>query len=266
MKELKVCIEAAAAAAKLISGYTGKKFKIKHKGETNLVTEVDEKAQKAIVKVIRKHFKNDAILAEEGDLSTTATAERRWIVDPIDGTTNFAHGYPKFCVSIAFERNGEIQAGVIHDPNLKEVFSAARGKGAFCNKRRIRVSTAAETLKQSLLVTGFPYDLDNPLYDNVPYFLHFLRKVQAVRRDGSAALNLAYVAAGRFDGLWELSLKPWDYAAGILLVKEAGGKVSHMSGRDVLAGDHALLCTNGKIHNAMLEEIQGLPAARKLIG
>lgn len=265
MKELRVALEAASAGAKVISKYFGKKFAIRHKGEINLVTEVDEKAQKAIIQVIRKNFKNDAILAEEGDFSKTQTAKRRWIVDPLDGTTNFAHGYPKFCVSIGFEEEGELKVGVVHDPNLKEVFHAAKGKGAFLNKKRIRVSQI-DQLRQGLLVTGFPYDLDNPEFDNIPYFLHFIRKAQAVRRDGSAALNLAYVACGRFDGLWELSLKYWDYAAGILLIREAGGIVTHMSGREVLPGDHALLCTNPHLHKQMLEEIQSLPIAKRLYG
>lgn len=263
MKEMKVCLEAAAAGAKVIQSFRGKKFSVRHKGVTNLVTEVDEKAQRAIVRVIKKHFKHDAILAEEGNLSATREASRRWIVDPIDGTTNFAHGYPVFCVSIAFESNGTVQCGVVHDPNRAEVFRAERGKGAFVNKKRIQVSQATD-LRQSLLVTGFPYDLDNPDYENVPYFLHFLRRAQAVRRDGSAALNLAYVAAGRFDGLWEVSLRPWDYAAGVLLIEEAGGKVSHMSGRELRANDHAVLASSPKIYSQILEEIKKVPISDRL--
>lgn len=255
---MKVALEAAAAGAKVIQSYHGKSFDIRHKGLTNLVTEVDVKAQKAIVRVIQKHFPKDAILAEEGDLSSTREASRRWIVDPLDGTTNFAHGYPKFCVSIAFELEGVVRAGVVHDPNLKEIFRAELNKGAFMNKKRIRVSKIS-SLSQSLLVTGFPYDLDNPEYNNIPYFLHFLKRVQAVRRDGSAALNLAYVAAGRFDGLWEFSLKPWDYAAGILLVREAGGKATHMSGREILPTDHAMLCSNPDLYPEFLGEILKVP-------
>ncbi|MDB5039191.1 MAG: monophosphatase [Bacteriovoracaceae bacterium] len=263
MKEMKVCLEAAAAGAKVIQSYHGKTFNIRHKGATNLVTEVDEKAQKAIVKVIQKYFKEDSILAEEGDLSTTRAASRRWIVDPLDGTTNFAHGYPKICVSIAFEQEENIMCGVVHDPNLKEVFHAEIKKGAFVNKKRIHVSQI-KNLNQSLLVTGFPYDLENPDYENVPYFVHFLKQAQALRRDGSAALNLAYVAAGRFDGLWELSLKPWDYSAGVLLIREAGGITTHMSGREIRADDHALLCANPFIYQQILEQIRKVPISSRL--
>lgn len=253
-KELKVCLEAAAAGADVIRKYTGKKFSVRHKGEINLVTEVDEKAQAAIVKVIHKHFKKDAILAEEGQFSSTASAPRRWIIDPIDGTTNFAHGYPKFCVSIAFEQEGVLKAGVIHDPNLKEIFYATKGGGAFCNKKKIRVSKTEKLIK-ALLVTGFAYDLDNPAYDNIPHFLHFLRRAQAVRRDGSAALNLAYVAAGRFDGIWEKALNPWDIAAGILLISEAGGKITTMDGKPLALGHHALMASNPILYNEFLREI-----------
>src|SRR5262249_29678326 len=156
------------------------------------------------------------------------------------------------------------KCGVIHDPNLNEVFHAEIKKGAFINKKRIHVSKIPQ-LRECLLVTGFPYDLDNPDYDNVPYFVHFIRYAQAVRRDGSAALNLAYVAAGRFDGLWELSLKPWDYAAGVILIREAGGVTTHMSGRDIRPTDHALLCTNPLIHSQMIEQIKKVPISSRLV-
>ena len=257
MKELKVALAAAKAGAEVILKYHGKSFKVGKKGEINLVTEVDEKAQKAIMKVIRKYFPKDALLAEEGDFATTATAPRRWVIDPIDGTTNFAHSYPVFCVSIAFELNGEIVCGVIHDPTRKEVFTAIKGKGAFLNKKRLKV-TNRSILRECLLVTGFPYDLDNPEYNNVPYFLHFIRKGQAVRRDGSAALNLAYVAAGRFDGFWELSLNRWDYAAGILLITEAGGIVKHLSGRELKMSDQAVIASGPNVFDEFLAEAKNL--------
>ncbi len=240
MKELKVALQAGMAASKLIRSYWGKDFKVRKKGEINLVTEVDEKAQATIVRMIQKAFPKDAILAEEGDLAKTKTAERRWIIDPLDGTTNFAHSYPCFCVSIAFEENGVIKVGVIVDPTRKEVFHAVRGRGAFLNKKRIKVSNR-KVLRESLLVTGFPYDWTNPAFDNRPLFLHFLLKAQAVRRDGAAALDLAYVACGRFDGFWELGLSPWDVAAGWLLITEAGGEVRHLSGRPYQITDHALI-------------------------
>lgn len=254
MKEVLVAKKAAAAGIKVIKRYYRKKFSVKHKGETNLVTEVDEKAQAAICRVIKKYFPQDAILAEEGDFSTTASAKRRWIIDPIDGTTNFAHGYPVFCVSVAFEKNGKIEVGVIHDPTRDEVFVAQRGRGAFCNGRRMSVSEVKK-LKSALLITGFPYDLYNPEYNNLPYFVHFIFRTQAVRRDGSAALNLAYVADGRFDGFWELSLKLWDYAAGILMVEEAGGIVRHLSGRKLKLGEHAVIAGNSSMVRQIAQEI-----------
>lgn len=224
MKELQLAKQAASAAAKLIQQYSSKDFRIKKKGEIDLVTEVDEKAQSLIIETIKKSFPNDSILAEEGEYSSTARAERLWIIDPIDGTTNFAHGYPCYCVSIAFEEKGKISAGVIHDPNRDEVFSAELGAGAYLGEEKISVSPETN-LKQALLVTGFPYDLHNPETDNFPIFQKLMFEAQAIRRDGSAALNLAYTACGRFDAFWELGLKPWDMAAGILILQEAGGLV-----------------------------------------
>lgn len=253
MKELSVGLAAARAGAALILKYYGKDFKVKHKGEINLVTEVDEKAQQAIVAVIKRHFPSDSILAEELDLSKTAKAKRRWIVDPIDGTTNFAHGYPRFCVSVAFEEKGELKVGVIIDPILKETFTAVKNKGAFLNGKKIHVAKAKD-LKKALLVTGFPYDLHSPKTNNVPYFLHLLYKAQAIRRDGSAALNLAYTAAGRFDGFWELGLSAWDVAAGILLIREAGGKVLSLEGKLAKVSDHALIAGNAAISRALVKE------------
>lgn len=253
--ELKVCFEAAQAASKVILRYHEKSFSIRKKGEINLVTEVDEKAQKAIVKVIHQKFKKDAILAEEGDLSKTAASPRRWIVDPIDGTTNFAHGYPMFCVSIAFEQEGETRCGIILAPYLKETFHAVREGGTFLNKKRIQISDQ-KILRDSLLVTGFPYDLENPAFNNVPYFLHLLKKAQAIRRDGSAALNLAYVACGRFDGFWELGLSPWDVAAGFLLIEEAGGQIKNFAGRPAKIENHSIVAGNSFIVSQLLQEIQ----------
>lgn len=256
-KELRVARTAAKAASKIILRYYGKKFKVRHKGEINLVTEVDEKSQREILKVIRKSFPKDALLAEELDLSKTKSAPRRWIVDPIDGTTNFAHGYPRFCVSIAFEENGELKCGVIYDPVMKEEFLTEKGRGAYLNGKRLRVSQTQD-LKQSLLVTGFPYDLENPKTNNVPYFLHFLRKAQAIRRDGSAALNLAYTAAGRFDGFWELGLSPWDTAVGILLIREAGGVVCTIDGQPASVEDHALIAGPSIIAAALTQECRSV--------
>jgi len=228
-KELAIAKKAAAVGASILRQNYEKKFKIRKKSAINLVTEVDEKAQSAIVKIIRQAFPEDAILAEEGDLSKTKAAPRRWIIDPLDGTTNFAHGYPRFCVSIAFEEKGQVRVGVIHDPSMNEVFTAQKSKGAFVNGRRLKV-TKKKALRDCLLVTGFPYDLQKDSTNNLPYFCHLLFHARAVRRDGSAALNLAYVAAGRFDAFWELGVKPWDVAAGLLLIREAGGMVLPIEG------------------------------------
>jgi myo-inositol-1(or 4)-monophosphatase len=182
-------------------------------------------------------------------------ASRRWIVDPIDGTTNFAHGYPLFCISIAFEEAGVIKAGVVYNPVMNELFTAEKDKGAFLNGKAIHVCKLS-SLMQDMLVTGFPYDLDHPDHQNVHLFTHMIRKAQAVRRDGSAALDLAFVAAGRFDGFWEKSLKAWDFAAGTLLVKEAGGTVTHISGRDLEMTDHAVIACGPAIHKDLLQELK----------
>lgn len=230
MKELTVGMRAARSAGRLIMKYYGKNFSVRRKGQIDLVTEVDEKSQKHIQSILSKSFPKDVVLGEEGKLSEAAQADRRWIVDPIDGTTNFAHAYPKFCVSIAFEKKQELQVGVIYDPVLDEVFYASRGKGAFLNGKRIQVSNETK-LSNSLLVTGFPYNLRDPKTDNLPLFSKLLYAAQAIRRDGSAALNLAYVACGRFDGFWELGLKAWDVAAGIVIVEEAGGKILPLRNR-----------------------------------
>jgi len=253
VKELSVALAAAREGAAVILKYYGKTFKIKHKGEINLVTEVDEKAQAAIVAVIRRHFPKDAVLAEELDLSKTARAARRWIVDPIDGTTNFAHGYPRFCVSIGFEESGVLKAGIILDPVMKETFSAVKGKGAFLNGKKIRVSKISK-LKQALLVTGFPYDLYAAKTNNIPYFLHLMFKAQAIRRDGSAALNMAYIACGRFDGFWELGLSAWDVSAGILIIREAGGKVLTLKGKLAKVTDPAIIAGNPKLCRILIKE------------
>jgi myo-inositol-1(or 4)-monophosphatase len=261
-KELLVARRAAQAASKIILRYYGKKFKIRHKGEINLVTEVDEKAQRAILQVIRKSFPRDAILAEELDLSKTKRAPRRWIIDPIDGTTNFAHGYPRFCVSIAFEAAGKIECGVIYDPVMKEEFTAERKRGARLNGKTIRVS-GVKDLKQALLVTGFPYDLKAKHTNNMPYFLHLISKAQAIRRDGSAALNLAYVACGRFDGFWELGLSAWDVAVGVLLIEEAGGWVRHIAGGRYSVEQHALIAGPRPIAQRLIRECRRLPSSVK---
>jgi myo-inositol-1(or 4)-monophosphatase len=224
---------------------------IYHKGEINIVTDVDLECQERIMTLIARDFPNDHVISEEKD-NILEDSRNRWIIDPIDGTTNYAHGYPFFCTSIAYESKGKITCGVVYNPIFDELFFAHRGKGAYLNGRRLNVSTTQD-MKQALLVTGFPYDLNTSNRNNIDHFVAFLYKAQAIRRDGSAALNLSYVAAGRFDGFWELKLNPWDTAAGVLILAEAGGLVTDFEGEpfDIYKGQ--IVASNGLIHTAMLE-------------
>ncbi len=225
-----------------------------YKGEINLVTDVDMECQERIISLIAARFPDDRIIAEEKD-NVFEGSENRWIIDPIDGTTNYAHGYPFFCTSVAYEVEGRVVCGVVYNPIFDELFFAAAGKGSYLNGQRLKVS-GIDALRQSLVVTGFPYDLGTSGMNNIDHFVSFLYEAQAVRRDGSAALNLSYVAAGRFDGFWELKLSPWDTAAGVLIVTEAGGRVTDFEGKpfDIYAGQ--IVATNGVIHNDMLRVLR----------
>jgi myo-inositol-1(or 4)-monophosphatase len=252
-----VAIEAAKEAGKYLKSNVGKFRHLERKigQETNLVTEIDKQSEALIIKTIRAHFPDHAILGEEGGASA-GSSEYKWIIDPLDGTTNFTHGLPLFCVTIGIEYRGEIIAGAIYDPNADELFTAEKGKGAFLNGTKISVSKN-ETLINSLLVTGFPYTIkDNP-GNVIQHFTAFLPAAQGVRRLGSAALDLAYVACGRFDGYWEVFLHPWDKAAGILLVKEAGGTVTNFTNdpNDIIYQPNTL-ASNGIIHQQMLDVLQ----------
>jgi len=177
------------------------------------------------------------------------------VIDPLDGTSNYAHGYPRFCVSIGIERRGVAMVGVVYDPLLDELFAAVRGQGAKLNDRPLRVS-AEDRLERAMLATGFAYDVHRSLEDNLDHFAAFAKTAQAIRRDGSAALNLCYVAAGRFDGFWEIKLHPWDVAAGILIVEEAGGRTSDFSGHPSCASGREIIASNARLHEAMLEILQ----------
>lgn len=217
----------------------------------DLVTEVDRACEELVVSGIRRARPSDAIVAEEGTREAGVDADWRWVIDPLDGTTNFAHGYPRFCVSIGVEHAGRAAVGVVYDPLMDELYHAVAGAGAFRNGRGIRVSQETE-LGRGLLATGFAYDRRSSAVDNLDHFAAFLKSARALRRDGSAALDLCYVASGRLDGYWELKLSPWDVAAGSLVVEEAGGRCSdfeggpgHRSGRQVVA-------SNGALHEAML--------------
>ncbi len=229
----------------------GAPLDVRHKGRIDLVTEVDVLAEQCIRHRIQARFPDHAILAEESGLTETAS-DFRWVVDPLDGTTNYAHGYPFFSVAIAVERQGETIIGVVYDPLRDELFSAAKGQGARCNGRPLHVSGVA-SLEQALLVTGFPYNVKASPQKNLDHFSAFLDLAQAIRRDGSAALDLAYVAAGRFDGFWELNLAPWDMAAGSLLVTEAGGQVTAFSGQAFSPYVPEIVASNGHLHAAMCQ-------------
>lgn len=222
---------------------------VQYKGEINLVTEADRLSESLIVERIRREFPGHDILTEESP--ETANGSRfRWIIDPLDGTTNYAHGYPVFCVSIALEVKGVIMLGAVYNPMLDELFTAEKGAGAFLNGRRLTVSRT-ETLSRGLLATGFPYDIREDRNNNINYFKVMALSAQAVRRAGSAALDLAYIAAGRFDGFWELKLMPWDTAAGWLLVEEAGGGVTDLRGDPYHLHSRNILASNGLIHAEM---------------
>jgi myo-inositol-1(or 4)-monophosphatase len=227
--------------------------KITNKGDINLVTEADIAAENLIIERIRSHYPQHGILAEEsGEAAMIGgkQSEWKWIIDPLDGTTNYAHGYPCFCVSIALEHRGVLEAGVVYDPMRDEMFAAERGRGATLNDRRIRVSNVDE-LNQAMVCTGFPYNVrERP--DFAREFANFTLNAQAVRRDGSAALDLAYVACGRFDGFWEDGLNPWDVAAGALLICEAHGKVTNFKDEPVDIYNEQVLASNGLIHEAMM--------------
>lgn len=216
----------------------------------DLVTEVDHACEALVVGTLAKERPGDAVLAEEGSGTDRPDAEWRWVIDPLDGTTNYAHSYPRFCVSIGVEHRGEARVGVVYDPLMDELYHAVSGAGAFRNDRPIRV-TGEDDLGRSLLATGFAYDRRASEVDNVGHFATFLKNARALRRDGSAALDLCYVACGRLDGYWELKLSPWDVCAGSLIVEEAGGRVSNFAG-DRLAGAEQVVASNGRIHAAML--------------
>ncbi len=234
----------------LLKERLARKRKVSYKGAVNLVTEMDLLSEKTIVGEIRRRYPQHSILAEE---KTTRQQDSlyRWIIDPLDGTTNYAHGYPIFCVSIALEKNGRVIAGVVYDPMRDELFCAEEGKGARLNGRRIHVS-AVSRLSPALLTTGFPYDVRESPVNNFDHFRNFGIRAQAVRRSGSAALDLCYVAAGRFDGFWELKLSLWDWAAAGLMVTEAGGKMTDLSGRALMSESKNILASNGKIHREMI--------------
>jgi len=248
---LESVIGIASEAGALLKDKFHQPHTIEYKGLINLVTEADRASEELIISKIREMYPNHDILTEESKGIATGSAFR-WIIDPLDGTTNYAHGYPVFCVSVALEKQGEICCGAVYNPMLDEMFSAEKGAGAFLNGRQIRVSDT-EDLSKSLLTTGFPYDVRDSEENNLNHFNLMAVNVQAIRRAGAAALDMAYVAAGRFDGFWELKLMPWDTAAAWLLVEEAGGCVTSLSGRPFFLDAPHVLASNGRIHRDMMD-------------
>ena len=249
--ERRVAVDAARAAGRLLRDELAGVRRIAYKGTpTNLVTEMDARAEAMIVGALRTSFPDDAVLAEEGSAFTGASG-RRWIIDPLDGTTNYAHGVPAFAVSIALEDAGRVVLGVLYEPNLDEMFVAERGHGATMNDAPLAVSATAR-LDASLLTTGFPYDVRVRTDNNLAEYSAFSLRSRGVRRWGSAVIDLAYIAAGRFDGYWELRLMPWDVAAGALVVEEAGGRVTSIDGGPLDVDAPTLLASNGHIHEEML--------------
>ncbi|MBL7067613.1 MAG: inositol monophosphatase [Candidatus Marinimicrobia bacterium] len=244
-------IVAAQSAGQFIMENVDKAIEINYKGRANVVTEVDRGAEEIIISMIKDRFPDHQILAEETPAINTSSPFK-WIIDPLDGTTNFIHGFPVFSVSIAVEYNSNVIIGIVYDPVRKELFSAIKSRGAFLNRKLIKVSNI-KTLSESLLATGFPYELQSSFNLNMDIFREMYQKSQGVRRVGSAALDLCYTACGRFDGFWEFDLNPWDVAAGSLIVEEAGGKLSNFSGKDFSIYGKQVLATNGLIESEMLE-------------
>lgn len=243
-------ILAAKKAGLLLKRRLGWKRQVKYKGVVNLVTEMDLLAEKVIVSEIRKRYPDHSLLAEE-KTDLRGDSPYRWVIDPLDGTTNYAHGYPVFSVSIALEKAGEVILGVVYDPTRDELFVGKKGKGARLNGRKIHVSSTPK-LSECLLATGFPYDIRETAADNFDHFRNFALRVHAVRRAGSAALDLCYVAAGRFDGFWEMKLGTWDLAAGCLMVREAGGKTTDFLGNPLGLDGRRVLASNSRIHREMI--------------
>lgn len=252
---LNFAINTAREAGQILLEKFGRKLNISMKGDINLVTEADLASEKLIIERIKSYYPKHSILAEESGSSVVdGESVWKWIIDPLDGTTNFAHGYPCFAVTIALEHAGEIVVGVTFDPTRNELFAAEKGQGATLNNKPIRVSET-DKLANSLLVTGFPYNFKQK-ENFARHLTDFLLEARGVRRDGSAAIDLAYIACGRFDGFWEEGLNPWDIAAGILLINEAGGQITDYQGLQIDLYNPPICASNGLIHQEMLEVLK----------
>lgn len=252
-REMALAIETALSAGRMIRTHLGKNRNIRYKGAINIVTDVDEKAEDLIIKNLKKPFPDYGILSEERP--EEKKGQIKWIIDPLDGTTNFAHKFPFFAVSIALKKKGVVVLGVVYDPMHEELFTAEKGKGAYLNKKRIHVSKV-KNIKRAFLATGFSYTFKHKKENNIDNFKKFLMASLALRRAGAATIDLCYVACGRFDGFWEMDLKPWDTAAASLIVQEAGGKVTDFYGKKFNNYGKYTLASNGLIHKAMVQTLR----------
>lgn len=251
---LATAAEAVLRAGAVQKSRYGERVEVQLKGEINLVTEVDQACERAILELLRERHPDHDIVTEETALTSTGS-RYVWFVDPLDGTTNFAHGYPFFCASVALTVGGEAVAGAVYDPIKEELFTAERGTGAFLNGRRLRTS-AVDELINSLLLTGFPYDLRDDIPGTLRLFNRFIAHARAIRRDGAAALDLAYVAAGRADGFFEQRLHPWDILAGALMVEEAGGRATRFDGSPLALRADEIVAAGAALHPRMLEVLR----------
>jgi myo-inositol-1(or 4)-monophosphatase len=253
---LNTAIKAARRAGSFINRATNDldKLTVEQKAQNDFVSEVDRAAEQAIIEVLKDAYPQHSILAEESGLSETLS-EYQWIIDPLDGTTNFLHGFPQYCVSIALSVKGVVNHGVIFDPTRNDLFTASKGGGAFLNDRRIRVSKTLQ-LKDSLIGTGFPYKEFSQFDRYIGMFKEVTQKSAGVRRPGAAALDLAYLACGRYDGFWEMGLSPWDVAAGGLMIKEAGGLITDFSGEEGFMDNGNVVAATPKVFPALLKIIQ----------
>ena len=252
MEYLEFAVELAREAGDVLKHYMERDKRVELKGQANLVTVADKESEALIIRRILDRYPSHAILAEEsGTLGSRDTQASRWIIDPLDGTTNFAHQYPFFCVSIGFEQAGEVICGAVYDPCRDEMFSAGRGLGSFVNGRQLHVSNV-DRLGSALVLTGFPYGVRQKMKAAMSQFEAYLFASQAVRRGGSAALDLCYIALGRCDGFWEMDLHPWDTAAGWVIVEEAGGTTTDFAGNPFSIYGKQIVASNGKIHEEMV--------------
>ena len=258
---LTTAVEAVVHAGDIMMSRFGTGIRVDKKGTIDLVTEVDVAIERSFREMVGERFPDHAVLGEEMGGSASPPPGPCWVFDPIDGTTNFAHGLPIFCASLALEIDGVAQVAAVYDPTRRELFTAERGSGAFLNGRRLQVSDAS-ALVDAVLVTGFPYDVHQRVDEIVGLFAAFVGQARAVRRLGSAAIDLCYVAAGRMDGFWESDLKAWDIAGGALIVEQAGGRMTDMSGAPFSSRAGRVLASNSLLHDAMLAVVRDFERGR----